>query len=111
MYIELKSHGGGHTDGGPAWIGRVCFNRTGKTLSFRNHRLQKAKSSGRASDYNHIDVDTGDCYWVSGPKKNGEDRYPWARRIPVEIDDDVREEYWTNIRKQPERKNEKTNVY
>jgi hypothetical protein len=30
----------------------------------------------------------------------------YATNIPTEIDDDVREEYWTEIRRQPERKHE-----
>jgi hypothetical protein len=29
----------------------------------------------------------------------------YAGNIPVEIDEDVREEYWTEIRKRPELKN------
>jgi len=29
MYIELKTHAGGHNDRGPARIGRVVSNRTG----------------------------------------------------------------------------------
>ena len=29
MYIELKS---GHYNTGPAWIGRVAFSKTGRTI-------------------------------------------------------------------------------
>jgi len=40
-------------------------------------------------------------YWISGCKKDGRDRlYPGI----IEIDDDVREEYWTGIRGMPEHK-------
>jgi hypothetical protein len=39
--------------------------------------------------------------WISGPHKDGEDRL-YVSNIHVEIDDDVREEYWTEIRNKPE---------
>jgi len=103
MYIELKSQPGGHDDRGPARIGRVTFSKTGSSVYYQGKRLQRLRPAGCA---NHYDVDSGDTYWISGPKKNGEDRYSWAQRTPVEIDEDAREEYWTTIRNQPERKNE-----
>jgi hypothetical protein len=37
-------------------------------------------------------VETGEEYWVSGVKRNGEDRH-WAGSGPVVVDDDAREEY------------------
>ena len=46
-------------------------------------------------------MDSGENFWVSGPKKNGQDRMYGGI---VEIDDDAKEEYWTNIRKLPENK-------
>ena len=97
MFIELKSHDGGHDDNGPAWISRVTFSATGKTIYWRDKTLER----GGGGCGNHADVDTGDEYWVSGPKKNGQDRYPWAG-VRVRIDPDVREEYWTQIRNKPE---------
>ena len=101
MYIELKSHAGGHDDNGPAWIGRVTFSKTGKTIYYRGKTFQRGKSGCG----NHFDFETGDEYWISGPKKNGQDRYPWAGER-TEIDEDVREGYWAKIRNQPERANE-----
>jgi len=103
MYMELKTHSGGHDDRGPARIGRVTFNSTGKTLRYRGQRFQKGSTESCA---NYRDVDTGEGYWISGPKKNGEDRHPCGGG-PVEIDENVREEYWTEIRQQPERASEK----
>ena len=97
MYVELKSHGGGHDDNGPAWITRIKFSKTGKSIYFKEKLLQKFN----AGCGNYIDAETDDVYWVSGPKKNGEDRYPWAGE-KIKIDDDVREEYWVDIRNQPE---------
>jgi hypothetical protein len=103
MYIELKTHAGGHNDRGPARIGRVAFNRTGKTLSNRGKRFQKGSTDACA---NYHDVDNEEGYGISGPKSGGTDRHPCGGG-PVEIDDDVRAEYWTEIRKQPKRANER----
>lgn len=100
MYIELKTHPAGHDDNGPAWISRVTFSKTGKAVYWRDKLLQRYPSPAHCG--NHYDVVTGDEYWVSGPKRNGEDRYPWGN-AKVEIDEDVREEYWTEIRGKPER--------
>jgi hypothetical protein len=101
MYIELKTHAGGHDDNGPAWISRVTFTKTGKTIYWRGKTLRR----GAGLCGNHVDAETGDSYWVSGPKKNGEDRYPWAGE-KVRIDPDVRAEYWTEIRGQLHRVDE-----
>ena len=51
---------------------------------------------------NHYDVATGDHYWVSGPKRKGEDRL-YGERVPVYVDEDVREDYWVCIRGLPDR--------
>ncbi len=104
MYIELKS-GDGHNDRGPAPIGRVTFSKTGKTIRYRD--LERQSLRGYAFCANYYDVNTGAEYWVSGPKKNGQDRH-WAGAGPVEIDEDVREEYWREIRSQPSRLADKT---
>jgi len=91
MFIENKSNGNGLT--GPARIGRVKFSKTGKTIYYRDAELQSLKGAGYKSNY--YDVNTDDEYWVSGPKKNGQDTlYP----DNIYIDKDVREEYWQNIR-------------
>jgi hypothetical protein len=103
MYVELKTHSGGHDDRGPARIGRVTFSKTGRTIYYQGKQLQRR---ARLFCGNYQDVETGDEYWISGPKKDGGDRYSWAQRTPVEIDEDAREEYWTTIRNQPERKSE-----
>ena len=87
MYVELKT---GYDDNGPAWIGRVKFSKTGTTIYYRDLTLQKIKGGGVSANY--YDVETGDEYWVSGPKKNGQDRH-WAGSGPVEIDPDVKDEY------------------
>jgi len=95
MYIEYKGDG----ISGPARIGRVSFSKTGKSVYYRGRRFETLGGSGFKANY--FDVETGDHYWISGPKKRGGDR---LYGTGVEIDDDVREEYWTEIRKRPDLK-------
>ena len=94
MYIESKAAG----LNGSARIGRVTFSKTGKTLYYQGRTFQSLK--GRGFKANYVDVATGEEYWISGPKKDGTDRLHGGRS-PVEIDDDVREEYWRSIRGVP----------
>ena len=101
MYMELKSHGP-HDDRGEARIGRVTFSKSYKSIHYNGKTFQRAKGGCG----NYVDVDTGDEYWISGAKKNGTDRYYWAKSAPVLIDEDVREEYWTVVRGNPARINE-----
>ena len=99
MYIERKA--GSLT--GDARIGRVTLSRTGCTIYYGNRRFQSLKGAGFKANY--FDVETGEDYWISGPKRDGSDRL-YGERIPIEIDEDVREEYWREIRRQPERAHE-----
>jgi len=87
MYVELKS---GHGDNGPAWIGRVAFSKSGRSIFYRNRELRRLK--GRGISGNYFDVDTGEEFWVSGVKKRGTNRHS-AGSGAVQIDDDVRAEY------------------
>jgi hypothetical protein len=96
MYVECKA--GGLT--GEARIGRVSFSKTGRTLYYRGRTFQSLKGAGFKSNY--YDVETGEDYWISGPKRAGSDSL-YGGGTPVEIDDDVREEYWRIIRRQPKR--------
>lgn len=74
-YIELKS---GHSDIGPAWIAYVEQSKSGRTLYFNGRGLIKLKGQRRGeSGGNYIDMETGQSFWVSGVKKNGQDRH-WA---------------------------------
>jgi hypothetical protein len=95
MYIESKAGG----LNGPARIGRATFSKTGLSIYY------KGKSFFRIQGFkaNYRDQETFDEYWISGPRRDGKDRL-YVSNIPVEIDDDVREEYWTEIRKKPELK-------
>lgn len=101
MYIESKAEG----LNGPARIGRVMFNRTGRTLYYKWQSFQSLKGHGFKSNYR--ETETGEEYWISGPRRDGLDRLYGKSALVVEIDDDVREAYWTEIRKKPELKNRK----
>ena len=95
MYIEGKSAG----LVGPARIGRVTYSQTGKSLAYRGRRFASLNGAGFKANFE--DVESGAQYWISGCKKDGLDSL-YAN--VVEIDEDVREEYWEKIRNQPELK-------
>jgi hypothetical protein len=59
--------------------------------------LKSCRGSGIYGNY--INPGTQIEYWVSGPRKNGEDRYYWANAAPIYVEPDVQEEYWRDIRK------------
>ena len=69
-YIELKS---GQADRGPAWIARVRFSRSGRTIYFNGMGLKSGK--GKCVGANYFDFATGDEYWVSGVKKQEWNRH------------------------------------
>jgi len=94
MYIESKEE----SLNGPARIGRVAFSRTRCTLYYRGRVFQSLKGSGFKANY--YDTKTGEQYWISGPRKDGSHRL-YVSNIPVEIDPDIREEYWVKVRKLP----------
>ena len=100
MYIEYKG------DGlvGPARIGRVTYSKTGSTLYYKGKAFQSLKGLGFKANY--FDVETQEQYWISGPRKDGTDAL-YATNDPTEIDEDVREEYWTRIREKPKLKSQK----
>jgi hypothetical protein len=106
MYIENKSGGPPGDQGfiGPARIGRVSFSKTGRSLYYNGKTFRSLNGAGFKANF--YDVESGEHYWISGPKKNGEDGLYGPR--PTPIDQDVREEYWTKIRKLPDKKGRKT---
>jgi hypothetical protein len=101
MYIECKAE---HLSG-EARIGRVTFSKTGKTVYYRGRSFETL--AGRGFKANYFDVATGQPYWISGPRKDGADRL-YGERKPVEIDEDVRDEYWTGVRGLPGRRGDAT---
>ncbi|MBL7988163.1 MAG: 1-deoxy-D-xylulose-5-phosphate synthase [Chlorobi bacterium] len=94
MYIEHK--GGNLT--GEARIGKVNFSKTGKSIHYNGKTFQTL--NGRGFKANYFDTETGEHYWISGCKKDGSDRL-YGERLPIYIDEDIREEYWNEIRNLP----------
>jgi len=80
-------------------IGRVTFSKTGRTLRYCGRRFQSLNGAGFKENY--IDLESREGYWISGPRRDGNDAlYP----MEVAVDVDVREEYWSHIRKRPDLK-------
>lgn len=92
MYIENKA--GGLTDSGR--LGWVEMSRSTRSYTYAGKRFLKTKSGYK---YNCVEEETGARYWISGPKKKGGDTMYGGI---IEIDDDARLEYWTEVRGQPE---------
>lgn len=86
MYIEDKSAG----LEGDARIGRVYFSKTGKTLYYRGLIFRSLKGEGFKANY--YEVESGAEYWISGPRKDQNDRLYGGNRGVV-VDSDVSEEY------------------
>ena len=95
MYVERKA--GKLT--GEARIGRVTFSKSGRTLYYGGRSFRTLDGTGFKANY--YCVETGEDYWISGCKRNGGDRL-YGERVPVHIDEDAREEDWTEIRRKPE---------
>ena len=89
MYLELKTEEGD----GPAWIGRVRFSKTGRTIFYRGRTLQE-HAGGPGT---HRDEATGELFFVSGIKGDLRELH-WADR-DVEIDEDAVEEYERRLRR------------
>jgi hypothetical protein len=96
LYIERKA--GALT--GDARIGRVTFNNTGRTIFYCEQVFRRIVGGGFKSNY--LEEATGEDYWISGPKRRGGDRM-YGSVLPVPVDEDVRTEYWRDIRGKPER--------
>ena len=101
MWIEKKSGESGLS--GPARIGRVSYSKSGKSIKYNGKTFQSLKGSGFKANY--FDIQSGDEYWVSGCRKDGNDA---LYNTDVEIDEDVLEEYWVGIRNQPNNVNIKS---
>ena len=86
MYIESKADG----LEGSAVIGRVYYSKSGRTLYYKGLRFQSLKGSGFKANY--VETESGDHYWISGPRKDRNDRLYGGSR-DVRVDEDVREEY------------------
>ena len=92
MYIEDKSQG---VDG-PARIGRVTISEACRSLHYGGRTFHSLEGAGFNANY--ADIETGEQFWISGPRKDGKDRLYEGSARSVEIDADVSAEYWRDIR-------------
>ena len=94
MYIEYKGN-----DGlvGPARIGWVKVRDKGRRLDYGKQSFRTLRGQGFKSNY--YDIETREDYWISGCHKDGRDA---LYSTTAEIDEDAAEEYWVNIRQQPQ---------
>jgi len=76
---------------------RVGFSKSREAIYYGEYELVFLKGLGYKANY--VDIHSGDHFWVSNPKRSGHDTlYPGI----IEIDEDVKEEYWLKIRKRPD---------
>jgi hypothetical protein len=79
MYIELKT---GYNHNGPAWISKVKFSQTGKTVYFNGHAFKKLGGQGNLGNY--YDLETNEEYWISGVKKDENNRLYGSAKVAVD---------------------------
>ena len=84
-------------------IGKVFLSKTGKTLTYEGRELQSLKGNGYKTNY--FNTETGVEYWISNPRKDGNDS---LYHCTIHVDEDIRAEYWTTVRGMPERKNQES---
>lgn len=85
VYVEIKT---GTNHNGKAWIGKCFFSKSGHTIYFNGKVLQK----GQGISSNYFDIENGNGYWISGVKKNGEDRHKFGNGL-IEIDEIIIADY------------------
>ncbi|UII20738.1 hypothetical protein [Fulvivirga ligni] len=85
MYIEHKSD---QNDRGEAWIGLVEFSKSGRTIYFNDQAFKQLN----VSTGNFYDLETHDEYWISGIKKNGQDRH-WAGTGKIYLQRAIADDY------------------
>jgi hypothetical protein len=95
MWIEYKGSGDGLV--GPARIGWVDVQNNGRRLEYGERIFRTLRGKGFKSNY--YDIMTHEHYWISGCRKDGRDA---LYNTQVEVDEDALDEYWLNIRDQPE---------
>ena len=94
MFLQLKT--GHDIDRGPSWICWVEFSRSWRTAYVHGRQLEKLQGGG---DANFFDVETGEGFWMSGPKRDRTDlRY--GPGSPV-VDPDAQEAYDAFLRGAP----------
>lgn len=75
-------------------VGRVYFSKSGKTLYCKGLKFKGLSGSGFKANY--FETHSGDHCWISGPRKDRQDRL-YGGYLGVQIDEAVREEYFKLI--------------
>ncbi|HQR43202.1 MAG TPA: hypothetical protein PLX97_10975 [Gemmatales bacterium] len=98
LYIERK----GTDTPEDARIGRMSIASFSRVITYQGKQYQP--HIDRQAHANYYEVGTGNWYWISHCQKDGMDSL-----LPrtVNIDDDVRQEYWNTIRRQPDQLSQK----
>ena len=91
IYVELKS---GFSGNGPAWIGKARRSKSGRTIYFNDQAFQSMNGTGLEGNYRNIE--SGDEYWISGIKKDQQDRH-WSGSGAIMIDESIVQEYLSII--------------
>ncbi|RKR05200.1 hypothetical protein C8C83_4532 [Flavobacterium sp. 90] len=97
VYVENKTE---TNHDGKAWIGKCFFSKTKQTIYFNGNIYKK----GKGISSNYFDLETGINYWISGVKKNGNDRHKSGKGA-IEIDASIIEEYLSIIGEKELQKN------
>jgi hypothetical protein len=92
MYIEDKS-GGLSAEGR---VGRVTYSKSGASLTYAGRTFRSLKGAGYKANF--YDVETGDHFWISGPRRDGADGLYGRITQPSDVDDDVADAYWRDMR-------------
>ena len=91
IFVELKS---GHNDDGPAWIGFAKYSKSHATVYFNGKAFKTLGGQGVGGNY--CEAESGDTYWISGVKKNRQDRH-WAGHGKIKIDKKAVESYLKHL--------------
>jgi hypothetical protein len=92
MYIEDKS-GGLSAEGR---VGRVTYSKSGASLTYAGRTFRSLNGAGYKANF--YDVETGDHFWISGPRRDGADGLYGRITQPSDVDDDVADAYWRDMR-------------
>jgi hypothetical protein len=93
MYIEPKGTGQPEA----ARVGRMTMASFSRVVTYQGKQYHPHVD--RDSQANYYEIGTGHWYWISHCQKEGADSLTPRQ---VNIDDDVQQEYWVKIRRQPE---------
>lgn len=95
MYIEKRNN----LSRGYTRIGKVKVNDSGNRISYNGRSFHSLKDCSFPGKF--YDIETGEEFWISRCRSDDQDRLV-NQHSPIFIDENVKEEYWTQIRNEPE---------